>query len=179
MRDNFIIAAIRDPALITAACSSAADRVFLLSGGIIELPGYCRLLRQAGKQVFLHVDLLSGLKADSSGISFLCQHCQPSGVISTKVPCLKAAKEAGLQTILRCFIIDSSALHTGAQLLKQCKPDYVEVLPGVSSKIIGLAVRQYRIPVIAGGLIDEAEDIKAAMTAGAAAVSTSQPGLWA
>ena len=83
-----------------------------------------------------------------------------------------------MQTILRCFIIDSSALHTGAQLLSQCKPDYVEVLPGVSSKIIRLAVQHYRIPVIAGGLIAEAQDIDAAIAAGAAAVSTSQATLW-
>ncbi len=175
---NQIIAAVRDSKTLQLVCKSQINVVFLLSGGLCDLEEQCRLLRQAGKKVFLHVDLLEGLKGDSSGIRFLSQHCQPEGIISTKVHCLRLAKEAGMQTILRCFVIDSMALKNGAQHAKLAKPDYVEVLPGLSTKIIRLAVASFGIPVIAGGLVKEAEDIFAAFQAGAAAVSTSSPQLW-
>ncbi len=175
---NQIIAAVRDTKMLKQVCSSPVDIVFLLCGGICELEEHCRLLHQAGKKIFLHIDLLDGLKGDSSGIRFLGRYCQPEGIISTKVQCLKIAREAGMQTILRCFVIDTLALKTGAQHVHLAKPDFVEVLPGLSMKIIRLAVAHFGIPVIAGGLLNDPEDITAAFLAGAAAVSTSVPLLW-
>jgi glycerol uptake operon antiterminator len=175
---NQIIAAVRDNKILPLVCKSQIEVVFLLSGGICDLEEQCRLLHQAGKKVFLHIDLLEGLKGDSSGIRFLSQYCQPEGIISTKIQCLRIAKEAGMQTILRCFVIDSLALKNGAQHANLVKPDYVEVLPGLSKKVIRLAVANFSIPVIAGGLLKEPEDIFAAFQAGAAAVSTSSPQLW-
>jgi glycerol uptake operon antiterminator len=158
--------------------SSPVDVVFLLSGELCDLEEHCRLLHQAGKKIFLHIDLLDGLKGDSSGIRFLAKYCQPEGIISTKVQCLKIARDAGMQTILRCFAIDTLALKTGAQNVRLAKPDFVEVLPGLSTKIIRLATVHFGIPVIAGGLLNEPEDIAAVLAAGAAAVSTSVPTLW-
>ncbi|MDD3954717.1 MAG: glycerol-3-phosphate responsive antiterminator [Lentisphaeria bacterium] len=175
---NRIIAAVRDSKLLLQVCRSPVDLVFLLSGGLCDLEEHCRLLHQAGKKVFLHIDLLDGLKGDSSGIRFLAKYCQPEGIISTKVQCLKIAREAGMQTILRCFVIDTLALKTGTQHVHLAKPDFVEVLPGLSTKIIRLAAVHFGIPVIAGGLLNDPEDIAAAFEAGAAAVSTSVPKLW-
>jgi glycerol uptake operon antiterminator len=175
---NQIIAAVRDLRILPQACKSAVDFVFLLCGEIGELEEHCQLLHQAGKKVFLHLDLLEGLKGDSSGIRFLSRQCHPEGIISTKVQCLKLAKEAGMQTILRCFVIDTMALKTGAQHVHAAKPDFVEVLPGLSTKIIRLAVAQFGVPVIAGGLLNDQEDVDAVLQAGAAAVSTSTPQLW-
>jgi glycerol uptake operon antiterminator len=175
---NRIIAAVRDPKLLLQVCRSPVDVVFLLSGELCDLEEHCRLLHQAGKKIFLHIDLLDGLKGDSSGIRFLAKYCQPEGIISTKVQCLKIARDAGMQTILRCFAIDTLALKTGAQNVRLAKPDFVEVLPGLSTKIIRLATVHFGIPVIAGGLLNEPEDIAAVLAAGAAAVSTSVPTLW-
>ncbi|NMA20795.1 MAG: glycerol-3-phosphate responsive antiterminator [Lentisphaerae bacterium] len=175
---NRIIAAVRDPKLLLQVCRSPVDVVFLLSGELCDLEEHCRLLHQAGKKIFLHIDLLDGLKGDSSGIRFLAKYCQPEGIISTKVQCLKIARDAGMQTILRCFAIDTLALKTGAQNVRLAKPDFVEVLPGLSTKIIRLATVHFGIPVIAGGLLNELEDIAAVLAAGAAAVSTSVPTLW-
>ncbi|MFA6929267.1 MAG: glycerol-3-phosphate responsive antiterminator [Lentisphaeria bacterium] len=173
-----VIAAVRDSKMLEQVFCSPVNTVFLLCGSICDLEQQCHRLHQAGKEVYLHVDLLDGLKGDSSGIHFLCTHCHPEGIISTKVHCLKIARDAGLQTILRCFVIDSLALKTGRQHVHLAKPDFVEVLPGLSPKIIKLAVEQFGLPVIAGGLLNESEDIADALKAGATAVSTSIPKLW-
>jgi len=175
---NQIIAAVRDTRVLPQVYKSTVGFVFLLCGEIGELEEQCALLHQAGKKVFLHLDLLDGLKSDSSGIRFLSRNCHPEGIISTKVQCLKLAKEAGMMTILRCFAIDTLALKTGARHAHTAKPDFVEVLPGLSTKIIRLAVAHFDVPVIAGGLLNDPEDVKAALQAGATAVSTSAIQLW-
>ena len=58
------------------------------------------------------------------------------------------------------------------------RPDFIEILPGVMPKIIARICRETQIPVIAGGLISDKEDILAALSAGARAISTTNPAVW-
>ena len=58
------------------------------------------------------------------------------------------------------------------------KPDCIEILPGIMPKIIARIVRAQRIPVIAGGMIDDKEDVMQALKAGAMAISTTKQELW-
>lgn len=173
-----IIAAVRDRESLELALRCPLQTVFLLAGSIVDLEKQCARLQQAGKQFYLHLDLLDGLKGDAAGIRFLATRCHPNGIISTKVSCLRLAREAGMLAILRVFVLDSLALRTGLQHVKAAQPHCVEVLPGVSAKIIRLAVSLFGLPVIAGGLVNDADDIRVALQAGAAAVSTSVPDTW-
>ena len=54
----------------------------------------------------------------------------------------------------------------------------VEVLPGLMPKILRKICRTSRVPVIAGGLISDKEDVMGALGAGATAVSTTNQGVW-
>lgn len=173
-----VIAAIRDEHDLTLAIQSKVRCAFLLGGDLQTLNHQCSLLHEAGKSVFLHFDLVNGLKGDASGILYAAEHFRLNGIISTRPPCLKLAREAGLLAILRVFVLDSSALKTGLQHAQSCQPDFVEVLPGVAPKIIRLACAAFNLPVIAGGLIQDRDDISQALHAGAAAVSTSRAELW-
>lgn len=58
------------------------------------------------------------------------------------------------------------------------RPDMIEVLPGVMPKIIRRICRESRVPVIAGGLIADKEDIMAALDAGAVSISTTRQDVW-
>lgn len=60
----------------------------------------------------------------------------------------------------------------------QTQPDVVEVLPAGISKVIRLLRHEIGENLIAGGLILDKEDVIAALSAGAAAVSTTNPALW-
>lgn len=173
-----VIAAVRSSGDLELVLESPVKMVFLLSGNLCQLGDQCQRLSEAGKQIFLHMDLMDGLKGDESGIRFAAREFQLAGIISTKTNCLKLAKEAGLLAILRVFIIDSLALKTGVAHAQVCHPDFVEVLPGVSEKIIRLAVEQFQAPIIAGGLIDNMRDVTNAIKAGATAVSASKNELW-
>ena len=56
--------------------------------------------------------------------------------------------------------------------------DIIEVLPGVMPKVIRQLCREFSMPLIAGGMIFDKEDVITALSAGAAAVSTTRSDIW-
>lgn len=90
------------------------------------------------------------------------------------------AKELQLFTVLRVFVIDSMALKSIENLEHQHsgKPDFLEVMPGAMPKVLRKIKSISRIPLIAGGLIVDKEDVMGALLAGASAVSTSRQDVW-
>ena len=80
--------------------------------------------------------------------------------------------------ILRAFIIDSMAANNTKKLLESYKPDMIEIMPGVATKLIRVIREGTDIPIIAGGLISEKKEILDVFAAGADAISTTNEGLW-
>lgn len=175
---NPVIAAVRDDLQMQRALLTCTGTVFLLSGSINTLAASCSAIRAAGRLCFLHVDLIDGLRPDQQGIRFVADVLRPTGIITTKPACVKWAQSAGLSTVQRIFMLDSSAVADGLRNIQSCNPDLVEIMPGVSDKAIRLACEHFNRPLIAGGLISTADEVKAALAAGALAVSTSVPELW-
>ncbi|MCL1630683.1 glycerol-3-phosphate responsive antiterminator [Sporolactobacillus sp. CPB3-1] len=134
--------------------------------------------KQANKRIFIHADLIQGLKTDLAGAEFICQQIRPYGVISTRSTVLEVGKKRGLATVQRMFLLDSRSLETGYHLFEQVRPDMVELLPGIIPDLIREVSKKLPVPVIAGGLIRETDDVKTALDSGAAAVSTSKEQLW-
>ena len=91
---------------------------------------------------------------------------------------IKRAKELGMYTIFRFFVIDSMAYENISKQLQMVRPDFIEVLPGVAPKVIKQICKQTNVPVIAGGLIAEKEDVMAMLTNGATSISTTNQELW-
>lgn len=57
-------------------------------------------------------------------------------------------------------------------------PDAVEILPGLMPKIIKKLCSTVNVPIIAGGLISDKEDVMNALTAGAVAISVTNQRVW-
>ncbi len=151
----------------------------LLGGRLGQLHSMVKLAEQHGKRILVHADLIDGLKNDEYAAEFLCQHIRPAGLISTRVAVIRKAKQNGVLAIQRLFLIDSGALETSVELAKQAQPDLIEVLPGLLPAWIREVRARTGVPVIAGGLIRTPEEVAAALEAGATAVTTSRPALWA
>ena len=98
--------------------------------------------------------------------------------IYTKSAIIRKAKEEGMFAIMRFFVIDSIAFESIEKQTENVRPDMIEVLPGVMPKIIKKICRQSRVPVIAGGLITDKEDIMGALGAGAISISTTNQKVW-
>lgn len=175
---NPVIAAVRTPQMLETALSYNVQVVFFLCGGISNIESACARLCDAGRTVFLHIDLLEGLHADHSGIEFIKNNTGITGIISTKPTSIRLAQAQGLKTIQRSFLLDTAALKTSIQNTLTCRPDLVEVLPGISPEIVSIGKRNLGLPIIAGGFVKEKKDLYAALGAGAIAVSTSETSLW-
>lgn len=173
-----VIAAVRGQADAEQAAKSPVAAVFLLGGSILTLQETVRMVHDAGKPVFIHMDLCEGLGKDAAAVRWCARNLKPDGMISTKAQLLHTAREEGLITIQRMFLMDSASLVSGMKLLKGNPPDMVELMPGLIPKAISAVSGRLSIPVIAGGMITEADEVAEALRAGALAVSTSDRVLW-
>lgn len=176
--ENPVIAAVRDDMNLEKALKSKASIVFVLYGNIMNIKDICSKLIQNNKTVFVHIDMIEGLKGDCAGTQFIKNTINPSGIISTKSSNIKYANQLGMCTIQRIFIIDSYSLKTGIKNIKETEPNAVEVMPGVANKIISKIEQNVQIPIIAGGLIDSKKDAMESLAAGAFAISTTCSRLW-
>lgn len=180
LAEHPVICAVRTSEDLRCAQQLEGPRcVFLLGTTLREVPQSVSSLSAKGHSVFVHVDLVEGLKPDAAGLSFLAEHAKPAGVISTHRSVVEQAREQGLLTILRVFLLDSEALRKGRQLVSHLRPDLLELLPGVA--LVGLGesrLREFGAGLIAGGLVEDKSQVGAILKRGVLGVSTSTRSLW-
>lgn len=175
---NPVIAAVKNIENYDIATSSNCDIIFLMCGNIFNLEKLVSVAKESGKIIFIHVDLIDGFSRDAVALEYICKTIKPHGIISTKSSQIKIAKYLGLLTVQRMFIVDSMSIETAIKSSTMLSPDAVEIMPGVMPKIIGKLSNQMKVPLIAGGLIKEKEDVINALNCGAMGVSTTAPEIW-
>ena len=179
---NPVIAAVKNDAGLQAAVEMEEIQViFVLYGDVCTIPEILERIKAAGKKAMVHIDLIAGLSAKEISVEFIARQTRADGIITTKPALVRRAKELGIFAVLRFFVIDSLALKNIENLEMQCgtsRPDFIEVLPGVMPKVLGRIAKVSRIPMIAGGLITEKEDVIAALSVGAIAVSSTNQDVW-
>ena len=175
---NPIIAAVKNMDDVENCCRIEEIKVvFILFGDICSLEEIINKIKKAGKTAVVHVDLINGLSSKEIAVEYIKKNTAADGIISTKISLIKKAKEEGLYTVLRYFLLDSMAVENIRQQ-NQVRPDFIEVLPGVMPKVIGKLYSFVKVPIIAGGLIVDKEDVMEALDAGAMAVSTTNHQVW-
>lgn len=173
-----IIAAVKSEEQLQRALVSDCNIIFFLFGNICNISSLVQRVADAGKHSLVHVDLINGLAAKEIAADFIRSYTCADGIISTKPQLLRHAREVGLITVLRVFILDSMALDNIDKLRTACNPDLIELVPGIVPKVIRLVNSLYRTPIIAGGLIRDKEDTMSALSAGALSISTSCEAAW-
>ncbi|WP_404826103.1 glycerol-3-phosphate responsive antiterminator [Cytobacillus stercorigallinarum] len=173
-----ILPAIRNMKDFEKVISSQYEYMILLDSHITQIKSVVATAKKHNKKILIHMDMIDGLKNDESGTLFVCQEIKPAGIISTKRQAIITAKKKGVLAIQRLFSIDTLALENGLELLKNTKPDYIEVLPGIIPEIIREVHKKTDIKIIAGGLVREKSEIESALKSGAISVSTSNRDLW-
>lgn len=176
--EGAIVPAVRTVDDFKFALGIKSASIILLFGDIIILPSIIQEAKKHNKRILVHLDLLGGIGKDRSGIRYLAR-IGVTGAITTKPQLVKFAREEGMVVIQRLFVMDSEALKSGINLLRNCRPDAVEVLPAsVPKSIIEELVKETNLPILAGGLMHTMEDIELAIQNGVHAVSTSKRELW-
>lgn len=179
LRKSQIIAATRNLDQIDTALKKKSEIIFMVAGDIFDLMKLA-INKNIGDTMFIvHLDLLKGIARDEAGINFLKKSFKIDGIISTHTNVIQIAKKAGFITIQRFFILDSDSLKTGAKIVHACKPDGIEILPGIILPSIKEELQMYNFPpIIAGGLVKTKSDVKKIIDCGAIAVSTGKEDLW-
>lgn len=178
---NPIIAAVKDMEALKKSCQMENIQIiFVLFGDICSIKDIVQVIKKHGKTAMVHIDLISGLSPKEAAVDFIYEQTDADGIISTKLFLIEHAKELSMYTVLRFFVMDSLALQYIKNLENQAKimPDFIEVLPGVMPKIIQKICKESNVPMIAGGLIEDKEDVIGALKAGAVAVSTTNQMVW-
>lgn len=173
-----IIAAVKNREELESCLTSKCKVVFVLFGDICNIEEIVASIKAAKKLAIIHIDFIEGLSNKDIIISYLTERTKLDGIITTKSNLLKIAKEKGLITVQRVFMIDSIALKNIKNHIKHGNADFLEILPGVIPKVIKDVVSDSKIPIIAGGLISDSEDVGAALDSGAVAVSTTNEEVW-
>ncbi len=172
------IAGARTKSDFLKALNSPVEVIFLLNfQNILNIDEIISLTHKAGKKAFIHFDFLDGVGKDKFGIRFL-KGKGADGIITTKTNLVLMAKDEGLLTVQRFFIVDSKAIVTACESISASKPDMVEIMPGIMPEIIEKFAHTVKPPIIAGVLISTKEQIKQAIKAGAKAISTGRDELW-
>ena len=173
-----VIAAIKNREGLEHALRSPSAVVFVLFGDICSIGGIIKQIKEAGKLAVVHLDLVDGLASREISLRFLKENTAVDGIISTKAQLIRCAKEMGLITVQRHFLLDSMSLENAERHFQSNTADFNEILPGIMPKIIRRCVSKAVAPVIAGGMILDKEDVVLALGAGATAVSTTKESLW-
>ena len=165
--NNPIIAAVKNMKDIEVSCTIEEIQViFILFGDVCSIDRIVKGVKDAGKVAMVHVDLISGLSPKEVSVEYLKEHTEADGIISTKPSLIKKAKELGMYTILRYFLLDSMAFENIRQQQHIVRPDFIEVLPGVMPRVIKRICSSIKTPIIA------------ALSAGAIAVSSTNHQVW-
>lgn len=179
IESNPVIAAVKDMDGLKRCCELEDIKVvFILFGDICSIADIVKRIKAADKMAIVHIDLVAGLSSKEISVSFIKNHTEADGIITTKPGLIKKAQELSLLTVLRYFLIDSMALENIYQQQYSIRPDFIEVLPGLMPQIIRKITHSIRIPVVAGGLISDKEAVVAALKAGAISVSTTNQDVW-
>ena len=176
---NPVIAAVKDMDGVKKCCEREEIKiVFILFGDVCSICRIVEELKAHGKVAMVHMDLVSGLSGKEVAVDFIKKNTRADGIISTKPALIKRARELDLYTTLRVFVLDSMAFENIEKQMGLARPDSIEILPGLMPKVIRRVARLVKVPVIAGGLISEKEDVMAALSAGAVSVSSTNQSVW-
>ena len=181
IQETPVIAAVKDDAGLCNALTNENIRVvFVLYGDICNIASIVRRIHEAGRFAAVHVDLIAGLAGKEVAVDFIRNTTEADGIISRQ-SFIRRAKELGLAAILRVFLLDSIALESLDKIPANL-PDCLDLLPGTMPKILRRVCATAKVPVLAGGLIADKEDVMAALeagiTAGATAISTTNQAVW-
>ena len=155
--------------------------MFVLYGDIGSIVKIVQTLKEAGKIAIVHIDLISGLQPKEVALDYIRNYTLADGIITTKYNLIPHAREIGLNSILRVFLLDSTALAT---LERNCRsdsqqPDIMEILPGALLPQVIRRIHDFcRVPVMFSGMVTQKSEVLNALDNGAISTSTTNRQLW-
>lgn len=178
LKKNPIIVSLTDSNDLEKALKAKSSIIILIQADLLTLKAITDKIKKTDSLIFVHMDLIKGLKRDVSAVRFLADDIGIDGIVSTHASLIKIAKRLQLLAIQRVFILDTASIRQGIKSIQDSKPDAVEILPGVSVPYIKQFIKSNKTVVIAAGLINTEKEIVEILKNGAQGISSSSTDLW-
>jgi glycerol uptake operon antiterminator len=174
LRNTPLIAAVLNGEDLEKCLKAKAGILNLLFGDIRTVSSIVEKCKAAGKFTLVHLDFIEGLSSRDIAVDFIADSTAADGIVSTKSNLIKRAKARELVAVQRFFLIDSISLANLEKQLPLNGADALEIMPALMPKVIRRIARISPRPIIVGGLISDAEDVRCALEAGAVSASASK-----
>lgn len=174
-----VLPAVRKPEFVDQAIASRSRIVYLLTGDPDNCESMIQKIVAAGKLPILNLDLLNGFSRDKFAVNYL-KRVGARGIISTHLDPLRHALAIGLYAIQRTFLLDSGAMDTISNQLRNTPVHALEILPALVAPKMLDRVRAISadLPVVGGGLIQNMKEVEELLAQGLSAISTSKSEMW-
>ena len=178
-RETPIIPSVRHVEHLDQALAAHGKIIYLLTGDPENCETMIQKILAAGKLPIVNLDLLNGFSRDKYAVNYL-KRVGAGGIISTHLDPLRHALAIGLYGIQRTFLLDSGAMETISNQLRNTPVHALEILPALVAPKMLDRVRDLNadLPVVGGGLISNMKEVEALLEQGLSAVSTSHPEMW-
>ncbi|HLX40080.1 MAG TPA: glycerol-3-phosphate responsive antiterminator [Ktedonobacteraceae bacterium] len=146
---------------------------------LFEFTALLESAHRCGCSVYVNVDHIDGIHADTAGLRYIAERLRVTGIVSNHPKILSIGKQFGLETIQRIFAVDSTGLEMA---LESVDTAYVDVLDFSPALVVPYVIPQLKssfpLPFMASGLLYTAEQLQAVLRAGVQAVAVTRPELW-
>jgi glycerol uptake operon antiterminator len=178
-QETLIIPAVRKIEHVDQAMAANGRIVYLLTGDLENSESMIQRILAAGKLPIVNLDLLNGFSRDKYAVNHL-KRLGARGIISTHLDPLRHALSIGLYAVQRTFLLDSGAMDTISNQLKNTPVHALEILPAqVAPKMLDrVRALSVDLPIVGGGLIQTMKEVEDLLAAGLSAISTSNPQMW-
>lgn len=177
MEDYPIILGVRSQGDVALALENESKVVFTLFGDAADISDIVAQLKAGGKTVFVNIDMVDGFAARNSVVKFIKEKTLADGIVSTKAAQIRYAKEQGLATVHRFFVVDSQSYRSIESQVRKSQPHFINIVPGWT-KVIEWTVEQFSVPVIAAGLVCDKQTVMDSLKAGAIAICSTNHDVW-
>jgi glycerol uptake operon antiterminator len=129
--------------------------------------------------VYVNIDHIDGIHADSAGLRYLAEHMHVAGIVSNHPRNLALARSYKLETIQRIFAVDSTGLEMALETVDAKYVDVLDISPALVVPYVVTSLKsRLPLPFIASGLVHTPQQFKSVLEAGAAGVVVNRPELW-
>ena len=174
-----MLPAVRDGASLNQALDLGYRQVLIERGSLLGMVGPLAGAARQGIAIFVNLDAVEGLAADSAALAFLATDLGFSGVLSVKPHLLRDASRFRLRTVQRIHALDSTGLQTGLNSIVSPPPYAIAVAPAVAIPQIMPTIRATTdTPIWGTGFISSAEQANEVLAAGADVVSSGRLEVW-
>ena len=137
------------------------------------------MLHRCGCSVYVNVDHIDGIHADTAGLRYIAERLRVTGIVSNHPKVLSIGKQFGLETIQRIYAVDSTGLEMA---LESVDTAYIDILDFSPALVVPYVIPQLKssfpLPFMASGLLYTVEQLQAVLRTDVHAVAVSRPELW-